>query len=220
MKRRLLPMTSSSNGKWNYNKAETPSLDVIHNNSIDVTNRIVYIHSSLDSEEVGVDFRMAVNFVKNMDYLNAISHDPIKLKMISYGGCWNYGMAIFDCIVNSKSPVSFFSYAHARSMSSIIPQAAKKRYISKHCDFMVHYGTYEDGGDFRQVASGLKFTEKQNDVMIDIYTSRCVNGPYFKNKDMGHKKVFNFIKNKIEKLTDWWMTSEEAVYYGFMDAVI
>ena len=28
------------------------------------------------------------------------------------------------------------------------------------------------------------------------------------------------IKKQIEKLTDWWMTAEEAVYYGFMDKVV
>lgn len=213
-------MISSNGGNQKYSKRKSDSLDIIHNNSIDIKNRIIYVHSQLDPEESGVDFKMAVNFVKNIDYLNSISKQPVTVKMLSYGGCWNYGMAIYDAIVASASPVSFISYAHARSMSSIIPQSAHKRYIHRHCDFMVHYGTYEDGGDFRQVASGLKFTEKQNDVMLNIYASRCVHGSYFKNKQMDHRRVFNFIKNKIEKLTDWWMTSEEAVYYGFMDMVI
>jgi len=202
------------------NRKLSDSLEYIHNHSIDVEHRIIYIHSVLEADESGVDFKMAVNFLKNIDYLDSISNKPITLKMLSYGGCCIYGMSIYDAIKYSKSKTTLISYAHARSMSSIIPQSANKRLINKHCDFMVHYGTYEDGGDFRQVASGLKFTEKQNDVMINIYASRCVAGPYFQNKGMDHKKTFNFIKNKIEKLTDWWMTSEEAVYYGFMDEVI
>jgi len=37
---------------------------------------------------------------------------------------------------------------------------------------------------------------------------------------MDYQKTFNFIKKQIEKLTDWWMTAEEAVYYGFMDKVV
>lgn len=213
-------MISSNTGNQKFSKRRDESLDRIHNNSIDVKNRIVYIHSGFDYEESGVDFKMATTLVKNIDYLNSISHSPITLKMLSYGGCWNYGMAMYDAIFNSKSYTTFISYAHARSMSSIIPQAANKRLISEHCDFMIHYGTYEDSGDFRQVANGLKFTEKQNDVMLNIYASRCVKGKFFKDKDMDQKKVFNFLKNKIERLTDWWMTSEEAVYYGFMDKVI
>ena len=213
-------MTSLSSGKQKYNRRRDGALESIHNNSIDVKRRIIYIHSDMDSEESGVDFRMAVNFVKNLDYLNSISNQPITLKMLSFGGCWNYGMAIYDAIANSKSYVTFISYAHARSMSSIIPQAANKRLINKHCDFMVHYGTYEDSGDFRQVSSGLKFTEKQNDVMLHIYANKCIKGEYFREREMDHKKTFNYIKNKIDKLTDWWMTAEEAVYYGFMDKVI
>lgn len=209
-------MTSSKNG----NQKLSDSLDSIHSNSIDAKNRVIYIHSSFDYEESGVDFKMATNLVKNLDYLNTISHDTITLKMLSYGGCWNYGMAMYDAISQSKSNIIFISYAHARSMSSIIPQAAETRLINKHCDFMIHYGTYEDSGDFRQVASGLKFTEKQNNVMLDIYAARCVNGQYFRERDMDKKRTYNFLKNKIEKLTDWWMTAEEAVYYGFMDQVI
>lgn len=210
-------MTSSTNGS---RKFVHEALDAIHSNSIDIKNRVIYLHSLFDYEESGVDFKMAVNFVKNIDYLNAISSKPITIKMLSYGGCWNYGMAIYDAIVSSKSNVTFVSYAHSRSMSSIIPQSANKRLIHNHCDFMVHYGTYEDSGDFRQVANGLKFTEKQNNVMLDIYASRCINGPFFTNKDMDYKKTFNFIRNKIEKLTDWWMTAKEAVHYGFMDDIV
>jgi len=56
--------------------------------------------------------------------------------------------------------------------------------------------------------------------MLDIYASRCINGPFFTNKDMDYKKTFNFIRNKIEKLTDWWMTAKEAVHYGFMDDIV
>jgi ATP-dependent Clp protease protease subunit len=213
-------MTYSNGGNQKFSRRQNDALDIVHNNSIDIKNRIIYIHSEFDVEESGVDFKMAVNFVKNLDYLNSISHQPITLKMLSYGGCWNYGMAMYDAIANSKSHITFISYAHARSMSSIIPQAADKRLINKHCDFMIHYGTYEDSGDFRQVANGLKFTEKQNHVMLNIYASRCIKGQYFRERSMDHKKTLEFIKNKIDKLTDWWMTAEEAIYYGFMDRII
>lgn len=213
-------MTSSSSGNKKSNNLRLDTLNSIRDNSIDIERRIIYVHSDIESEESGVDFRMATNFIKNLDYLNSISRNNITLKMLSFGGCWNYGMAIYDAIVLSQSPITFISYAHARSMSSIIPQAAQKRFINKHCDFMIHYGTYEDSGDFRQVANGLKFTEKQNDIMLNIYASRCVEGEYFRTKGMNHKKTLTFIRNKIDKLTDWWMTPEESVYYGFMDKVI
>lgn len=192
----------------------------IHEYSLDTKNRVIYIHSDMGGEEAGIDFRMTVSFIKNLDYLNSLSSDPITLKLFSYGGCWNYGMAIYDAIASSKSFITIMSYAHARSMSSVIPQAAPKRLISKHCDFMVHYGTYQDSGDFRQVINGAKFTETQNDVMLNIYAKRCSKGPHAKENGMDIKKTYNFIRNKIEKLTDWWMTAEDSIYYGFMDKMI
>lgn len=197
-------------------------IEEIHCYGIDVERRIIYINSEseVEGEENGVDYKMASKFLRNIDYLNTISNKTITVKAMNCGGCWNYGMAIFDAIKQSKSPVNCISYAHARSMSSIIPQSAKIRYISRHADFMAHYGTYFDTGDFRQVVNGAKFSEKSIDTMLNIYASRCINGEYFYERGMDHKKTYSFIKKQIEKLTDWWMTAEEAVYYGFMDKVV
>ena len=192
----------------------------IHVYSIDEKNRNLYVHAEPEAEESGVDFRMATKLIKNLIHLDSISNEPINIHFISYGGCWNYGMAMYDTIKNCKSPTTCISYAHARSMSSIIPQSATFRHIHKHADFMVHYGTYGDSGDFRQVINGVKHYEKANKIMIDIYTSKCINGPFFQEQKMTYDEVYNFIKGKMDSLVDWWMTAEEAVYYGFMDKVI
>jgi len=195
-------------------------LDMIHHYDVDPKSRTIYVHSSLEPEEAGVDFRMASSFIKNLDHLNSVSSTDITVKMFSFGGDWNYGMAMYDAIKASNSPINFISYAHSRSMSSIIPQAATYRRINRHCDFMVHYGTYSDSGDFRQVMNGVKFYEKSNAVMLDIYAARCCKGKFAKEKKMDMAKMHEFIKGKIEELTDWWMTADEAVYYGFMDEVV
>ncbi len=34
------------------------------------------------------------------------------------------------------------------------------------------------------------------------------------------KTDFTVHRGKIEELTDWWLTADEAVYYGFMDEVV
>lgn len=198
-------------------------VDDIHQFSINKSTRTIYVHSEGDQhgEENGVDYKMAEVFIKNLDYLESLSDNEITVKIMSCGGCWNYGMAMYDAILNSKAIITSVSYAHSRSMSSIIPQAADKRLIHKHCDFMVHYGTYTDEGDWRQVANGVEFAKKFNDQMIKIYAEKCIHGAFAKeHKLTDPKKMYKFIQTKIDKLTDWWMTAEEAVYYGFMDAVI
>ncbi len=58
--------------------------------------------------------------------------------------------------------------------------------------------------------------------MMDIYSNSCVDGKFFKDK-YGSKpevdKVKNFLYRKL-KSGDWYITADEAVYYGFADEVI
>lgn len=202
---------------------KNPNVEEIHSYNVDIPRRVIYLHSENEPgepEEAGVDFKMTQRFIKNIDILNAKAKTPITVKMFSCGGCWNYGMAIFDAIRHSAAPVSFESFAHARSMSSIIPQAAKTRRIHRHCDFMIHYGTYSDSGEWRQVMSGAKFAEGSVDQMLNIYVDRCIKGQYAKEKGLDKKELMEDFRCRTEKKTDWWMTPEEAVYYGFMDEVI
>jgi ATP-dependent protease ClpP protease subunit len=198
------------------------SIEEIHSYGIDTEKRIIYVNSEIDieGEENGVDYKMASKFLRNIDFLNRLNSKVITVKTMNCGGDWNYGMAIYDCIKKSKSQVNTISYAHARSMSSIIPQASKIRYITKHADFMVHYGEYGDSGDMRKVVSGLKHYETQNQVMLDIYAARCIKGEFFTSKGYSAEDTAKYIEEQIDKKTDWWITAKESVYYGFMDRVI
>lgn len=196
------------------------TLEEIHDLCIDKQHRTIYIHSEFAEEESGVDWKMASRFIKNLDYLDSLNSDPVVVKLITYGGDWNTGMAIYDAIANSKSHITTISYAHARSMSSIIIQAADFRKITKNADFMIHYGTYGDDGDFREVSSGLDHYKKANEVMLNIYAEKCANGKFAKDGNKKLSEVKKYIKGQIDKKTAWWMSAEEALYYGFVDEII
>jgi ATP-dependent protease ClpP protease subunit len=201
---------------------KTTTLEEVHSYLVNQKTRTIYVNSeSEDSEggEVGVGFHMAQRFIKNLDYLNSLNTNEITVKMQNCGGCWNHGMAMYDAMYNSPAPVTIMMYAHSRSMSSIIPQAATKRIIMPNCDFMVHYGSYGDYGDLREVQSAMDHYKRTNKTMIDIYAKRCVEGPFAKEKNMTEIKMYNYIKKQIDEKTAWWLTAKEAVYYGFMDEV-
>ena len=104
-------------------------------------------------------------------------------------------------------------------MSSIIFQAADRRVLMPNCSFMCHFGSSELSGDFLS-AQNFAMVDKLNmQNMVNIYADRCVKtGEYFKDRQDSLSKVKTYIKRKM-KDGDWYLTAEQAVFYGFADAV-
>lgn len=193
----------------------------IHTLGLDVNNRTIYVGSEHenDGEEAGTDYKMAIKLIKNLDILNSISDKDIVLKMLNPGGDWAYGMAMYDAIKKSVAKVVCIVTGYVTSMGSIVPQACNERLITSHSNFMIHYGSYNDSGNFIQVKSGLDYSTTLNKIMLDIYVEKCLMSPFSSENNMTKKKVENFIKNKLNRNIDWWMSAEESVYYGFMDSI-
>ena len=142
--------------------------------------------------------------------------------MHTVGGEWNDGMAMYNAIEFSSSYITILAHAHASSMSSVILQAADCRVLTSDADFMIHYGS---GGTIDHVLSVISEAEWEKRItkrMFDIYATRCINGPYFKSryKSITKDKVISFLQRKVKDHHDWWLTAEEAVYYGFADAIL
>ena len=201
------------------------ALGCVHEYGVNLFSREIFFHSQIISsesniDEPGVDYRSSVYFIKNLSLLNAQSKDNILIHLHSCGGYWDYGMAIYDAIKASKSPIAILAYAHARSMSSIILQAAGKRVLMPDCTFLAHHGTlgYEDR--YTPVITSVKFTEQyETPRMLEVYAQKCIKGDYFKRRRMSKKKVSDFICRKFEEKGNWILTSQEAVHYGFADGV-
>ena len=56
------------------------------------------------------------------------------------------------------------------------------------------------------------------DVEMAIAEVCSKTGEYF--KEMTRAKTKTFIRRKLESKEDWWLTSEEAITYGFIDGVL
>ena len=195
----------------------------IHAYGIDIKNREIYLHSYISNveEDPGVEYRMATTFIKNLRLLDSQSERHILIHMHSVGGEWNDGMAIYDAILLCRSYVTIIVYGQAESMSSIILQAADQRIMMPNAYFMCHFGSSENDGNFLDVQNFMKFENKTLDIMIDIYSEVATNGKFFKEhyKNVTQDKVKNYIKRKMKE-GDWYLDSNETVYYGFADSVI
>ena len=159
----------------------------------------IYLHSDdSDPNDNGIDFRTASRFAKNIHKAEKSNDDQLIVHFSSIGGEWADGMSIYDNILHSCFSVIMIGHGCLCSMGTIILQAASKRYLMPHCDLMVHFGDLTLSGHQVSVESGSKYYTKIKNNMIDIYTDRCINGPFFKEREYSRNRVKAYIKRKLE----------------------
>lgn len=184
-------------------------LNCIHEHDINPLTREIYIGgwpTDYDDQEVGVDHQMACELIRNIKFLEAQSDEPILIHMCTNGGEVRYGMAIYDAIKQCPCHVTVRGYAHARSMSSIIIQAADVRQLTPNCVFMVHEGTMYIDDTVKGAQSYMEAAKLDDDKMMDIYLERC-------------KMTRKQIQDKMDRKQEWYLTAEEAVDLGFADEI-
>lgn len=204
----------------------TPKIDLIsdvHLWGLDFNKRELFLHSHVgdDDEDPGVEYRMACNFIKNIRILDSASQEPIIIHMHSIGGNWHDGMAMFDAIQVCKSHVTIIVYGQAESMSSIILQAADSRAMMPNAHFMCHFGSSGFEGHHLNMQNLVSFERKIESKMFEIYAERCIEGEFFQNHyaQPTEEKVRRYLRRRF-KDGDWYLESENAVYYGFADHVL
>lgn len=199
----------------------------MHTHGINLVDREVYIHSYHtetleDNDEPGVDHRQATIFIKNLHILDRSPYKPILIHLHSTGGCWHNGMAIFNMIEVARSPVAMLAYSQASSMSGIILQASPVRVMTPDSHFMMHHGW--SGGFVHHPFANKEEADYQIHIckrMLDIFAKRALVGPYFKKKkNASYGMAYRFFDKKIKDKVDWYMTADEALFYGLADGLL
>lgn len=180
---------------------------------------ITYESGDDDFGEPGVEYQMATEFIKNLDILSGLDPKrPILIHMKTCGGYWEEGMAIYDAIRACPNPTTILSYTHARSMSSIILQAADKRVLMPNSYFMFHEGYLELGGTSKGVLTNARWIKMVlNPTMLSIYTDSLKQKGEFKN--LSAQKIREMLQKYMDKKEDVLLTAKEAVEWGFADEV-
>lgn len=173
-----------------------------------------------DYEYAMLDHRAANQFIRNLNLLNTLSSEQILIHMITNGGEWSYGMAIYDAIKTSRSETILLAYGNARSMSSIIPQAATYRVIMPNCMFMIHWGSIGIEGSTSSLISLAEEEKRSCQTMLNIYVKTCAAGEYWIKRNMCDADIREFLTNKMDRHQEWYLSAREAVQYGFFDAVL
>lgn len=168
----------------------------------------------MGSAEPGVEYILANRFIRNLNLCMRVNQDkPILIHMKTCGGDWHEGMAIYDAIKSCPNPITILNYTHARSMSSIIFQAANKRIMMPHSIFMFHDGTLALDGTVKQVYSSVEQSKQTDKIMLDIYAQAMRRT----GAKIGVSK--KWLRTQMDKKEDVFLSAAEAVKYGFADGI-
>ncbi len=197
----------------------------LHNYDIDLKSNHIYLvgvdrgyESIPGDQEPGIEYVIANRFIKNINLCMRVNASkPIIIHMKTCGGYWEEGMAIYDAIKSCPSRVTILNYTHARSMSSIIFQAADKRVMMPNSHFMLHDGTYAVDGTVKQARSSIEFDRKNDIIMLNIYAERMNERGEFAGQ--GITKIKKWLRAQMDKKEDVYFTAERAVELGLADEI-
>jgi hypothetical protein len=85
---------------------------------------------------------------------------------------------------------------------------------------MVHFGSISLSADINNAQSILASNALWKSQMLNIYSNRCINGEFFKDRKYGLSRVKTYLNNKLRS-GDWYLKdAEEIIYYGFADTIM
>lgn len=154
-----------------------------------------------------VDDDSAKHVIERLMYLDSLGNDEIQLIINSPGGYVTSGFAIYDTMMQVKSPVSTVCSGLAASMGSILLSAGAKgrRMIQPHARVMIHQPS---GGAQGQASS------------IEIQAREII-----KTKEIGARILSENCNQPLEKVMndfdrDYWMDAQESLAYGIVDQLL
>jgi ATP-dependent Clp protease protease subunit len=156
----------------------------------------------------GVDDKTAKHVIDRLMYLESEKPgEPIHFYINSPGGYVTSGMAIYDVMQMISSPVHTTCMGLAASMGSILLSGGEKgkRTIFEHGRVMIHQPSL---GGYQGTASDIEIQTKEiiktKELSARILADNC-------------GKSFEEVMNAFNR--DYWMTGQDAVEYGIVDAV-
>lgn len=203
---------------------ENDPLWSIHEYHIDIPHRELWLVGENEARneedclvEPGVEFLMAGRIIKNLRTLAHISDEPVLIHMKTCGGEVAEGLAIYDAIRLSPLKTTILCYTHARSMSSIILQAADKRVMMPNSYFMFHRGEALFSGESRAVESSVEFYKRWDKLMLDIYQERMQAGGEF--HDWSCKSIRKVLEEQLGRKVDVFLSAEKTIAWGLADEI-
>ena len=164
-------------------------------------NRIIYLNEDITDDTLA-------NIVPLIHKINiedkdtpVESRNPIKIFITTYGGSAYDGFGIVDAIETSETPIYTICETYAMSMGLPIFLAGHRRYIGKYATVLYH----ELRGGIQGTREEVKRLDKEYDRLQKIYDEYIITRSTITQ---------DILDSHQEKVSDWYISSEEAQKYG------
>lgn len=192
------------------------TLNEVHSYGLIRNTREIFLPHNADLAD-NITFETTLAFLKNFAILTQDStKKPIFINLMSGGGGVEYGMALYDCISQYCSTVGIV-HGLAYSSAAFILQSCTYRLMMPNASLMLHHGYLTVDDTVQSAKSYLKCNDNVAETVFNIYANRCIVGSKFVGKTL--VEINKYIRKMIDKHTDWYLSAEEAVAYGFADAI-
>lgn len=164
-----------------------------------MSDRRLFITGEINSDT-------ALDFMKQVMFLNAEDNSPISVFINTPGGEINSGMLMYDVIVGSEAPVRMYCTGKAYSMGAVLFACAKERYMLPNSELMIHQpllGGQVSGNasSIKSISDSLLETKARMNKILALHTGRT--------------------EAEVDKQTafDHYFTAKEAIDFGLCDGI-
>ena len=139
--------------------------------------------------------------------VNNLQLDPIQFHLCTVGGSCYEGLALYDTIASSHTPIEIICQGRVMSMGVIVALASNVRKAYANTTFMIHQVSGLLFGYMQDMKESLEEVQRLNEIMFSIITQKT-----------SIKK--ETLTELIEHKRDWFLTAKEALDLGLITELI
>ena len=133
--------------------------------------------------------------------------NPIELYLSTQGGTCYDGIALYDVIEASNTPIEIICSGKIMSMGVIVALGAKVRKAYRNTTFMIHQVQGLSIGSLREMEDTLSEVSRINTMLFQIIQN---------NTKITEAQLNDVLNNK----KDWFLTADEALNLGILTDII
>ena len=137
----------------------------------------------------------------------SVSLTPIELYLSTYGGGCYDGLALYDVIEASQTPIEVVCTGKIMSMGIIVALGAKARKAFRNTTFMIHQVKGLSIGTLRDMEDTVAEVSRINKMLFEVIKAKT--------------RITEDQLNKVlEKKKDWFLSAQEAFDLGILTELI